>query len=69
MFSCRCETYLIDFISLPKALSLSDIKIVPNYLFNGNKKPIRYEFHNGIKPNRYNGNMALQNIDEQLLLY
>ena len=25
---------------------------------NGNKKPIRYEFHDGVKPNWYNGNMV-----------
>ena len=39
------------------------------FVLNGNKRPIRYEFHNGINHNRYNGNMVLQNIDEQLLLY
>ena len=25
---------------------------------NGNKMPIRYEFHNGVKPIQYNGNMV-----------
>ena len=29
-------------------------------VLNGNKRPIYpYEFHNGVKPNRYNGNMVL----------
>ena len=28
------------------------------FVLNGNKRPIRYEFHNGVKPNRYNGNMV-----------
>ena len=27
------------------------------FVLNGNKKPIRYEFHNGVKSNRYNANM------------
>ena len=37
---------------------LLDIKITRNHSLNGNKRPIRYEFHNGVKPNRYNRNMA-----------
>ena len=28
------------------------------FVLNGNKRPIRYEFHNGVKPNWYNGNMV-----------
>ena len=28
------------------------------FVLNGNKKPIRYEFYNGVKLNRYNGNMV-----------
>ena len=29
------------------------------FVFNGNKRPIGYELHNGVKPNRYNGNRVL----------
>ena len=29
------------------------------FVLNGNKRSIRYEFHNGAKPNPYNGNMVL----------
>ena len=29
------------------------------FVLNGNKRPIQYEFHNGMKPNQYNGNMVL----------
>ena len=29
------------------------------FVLNGNKRPIRYELHNGVKSNRYNGNMVL----------
>ena len=29
------------------------------FVLNGNKEPIRYEFHNGVKPNQYNGSMVL----------
>ena len=29
------------------------------FVLNGNKRSIRYEFHNGVKPNRYNRNMVL----------
>ena len=28
------------------------------FVLNGNKRPIRYEFHNSVKPNRHNGNMV-----------
>ena len=28
------------------------------FVLNGNKRPIPYEFHNGVKPNRYDGNMV-----------
>ena len=28
------------------------------FVLNGNKRPIRYEFHNGVKPNWYNGNIV-----------
>ena len=28
------------------------------FAVNGNKGPIQYKFHNGVKPNRYNGNMV-----------
>ena len=28
------------------------------FVLNGNKRTIRYEAHNGLKPNRYNGNIA-----------
>ena len=27
------------------------------FILNGNNRPIRYEFHDGVKSNRYNGNM------------
>ena len=30
------------------------------FVLNGNKRPIRYEFHNGMKPNWYNGNMVIE---------
>ena len=30
------------------------------FVLNGNKEHIRYEFHNGVKPNQYNGNMVLR---------
>ena len=29
------------------------------FVLNGNKKSIRYEFHNVVKANQYNGNMVL----------
>ena len=29
------------------------------FVLNGNKRPIQYEFHNGVKPKQYNGNMVL----------
>ena len=28
------------------------------FVLNGNKRPIRYEFHNGVTPNRFNGDMV-----------
>ena len=28
------------------------------FVLNGNMRPIGYEFHNGVKPNRYNENMV-----------
>ena len=30
------------------------------FVLNGNKRTIRYEFHNGMKPNRDNGNMVIK---------
>ena len=33
------------------------------FVFNGNKRPIRYEFQNGVKANRYNGNIVLDLLD------
>ena len=32
------------------------------FVFNGNKRPIRYKFHYGVKPNRYSGNMVYINF-------
>ena len=37
------------------------------FVLNGNKRPIRYEFHNGVKPNRYNGNVVQTENILQLL--
>ena len=62
VFSCRCETYPIDFVSLPKRCVVKDVRYKNRaelFILNGNKRPIRYEFHNGVKSNRYNGNMVL----------
>ena len=28
------------------------------FVLDGNVGPMRYEKHNGVKPNRYNGNMV-----------
>ena len=59
MFSCRCETYPIDFIYFQKHCVVKVIRYencTELFVSNGKKKPIRYEFHNGMKPNRYNEN-------------
>ena len=56
VISCRCETCLIDFISLRlKAIRYENRAEL--FVLKGNKRPIRYEFQNGVKPNRYNGNI------------
>ena len=31
------------------------------FVLNENQMPIRYEIHNSVKPNRYNGNMVSDN--------
>ena len=59
--SCRCETYPIDFISLSKTLGCQSYRCknrVELLVLNGNKRPIRFEFHNGVKPTRNNGNIV-----------
>ena len=33
-----------------------------SFVLNGSKRPIRYESHNGVKLNWYNGNMVLKKI-------
>ena len=32
------------------------------FVLNGNKRPIRYEFHSGVKPNLFNGNMLIVTV-------
>ena len=61
VFSCCCETYPIDFMQFSKALlceSYSITNCTELFVFNGNERLTRYEFHNGVKPNGYNGNMV-----------
>ena len=72
MFSCRCETYPIDFISLSKTSRCKAIRYTycdKLFVLNGNKRTIRHEFHKGMKPNWYNGNMVLENTDTIFPLY
>ena len=61
VFSCHCETYPIDFISLSKSLRYESYRHKNRaelFALNGSKRPIRYEFQNGVKPNRYKGNIV-----------
>ena len=56
VFSCRCRFYAtFKSVALWK---LSDKNRAKLFVLNGNKRLIRYEFHNVVKPNRCNGNMV-----------
>ena len=51
-FNVKSSTYYFH-------MKLADFQICISVPLNGNKeKPIRYEFHKGVKPNRYNGNIV-----------
>ena len=34
------------------------------FVLNGNKRPMRYEFHNDVKSNQYNGNIVLLKLQQ-----
>ena len=60
--SCRCETYPIVFISFLKVLCCEAIQYKNRaelFVVNRSKSPIRYKFHNSVKPKVYNENMLL----------
>ena len=60
--SCRCETYPIVFISFLKVLCCEAIQYKNRpelFVVNRSKSPIRYKFHNSVKPKAYNENMLL----------
>ena len=60
--SCRCETYPIVFISFLKVLCCEAIQYKNRaelFVVNRSKSPIRYKFHNSVKPKAYNENMVL----------
>ena len=62
VFSCRCETCPIDFISFSKSLRLKAVRYKNRaelFVLNGNKRPIRYEFQNDVKSKQYNGNIVI----------
>ena len=62
--TCRCETYPKDFISISEGLHCENYSIwkLRRNVLNGNKRPIRYEFYNGVKSKRFNGNMVYNSI-------
>ena len=54
-FNVKSSTYYFHM----KMKILADFQICISVPLNGNKKkPIRYEFHKGVKPNQYNGNIV-----------
>ena len=59
--ACHCETYPQILYHFQKCCVVKAIRYENRaklVVLNGNKRPIRYKFYNGVKPNRYNGNKA-----------